>query len=118
MLERLDPALTVKTVPPPDGQQSLCPKLAGNLAGENAHTLRRAVEPVFISPIVPHLTLYHGRGKVHGLDRGGSDNCDYPWKQCDVGAESWRILGLSDVGRQLLQILRVTALADYVSVIG
>ena len=64
----------------------------------------------------PHLTLI--MDKVRYMDSTGVGVIIAIIQQMRRRGGKLEILGLSDVGRQLLQILRVTALADYVSVIG
>ena len=116
MLKHVDPAFIVKAVPPQDGQQSLVLKLIGHLSGENAHLLKRAVDPVFISPTPPFVRLI--MNDVQYMDSTGVGVIVSIIQQMQRHGGKLEITGLSDVGRQLLSILRLTSLSDYVSVAG
>jgi anti-sigma B factor antagonist len=116
MVEHVDPGFVVMPVAPPEGQQSLILKLVGNLAGENAHLLRRAVEPVFVSPTPPSVRLI--MNDVHYIDSTGVGVIVSIIQQMQRHGGKLEIIGLSDVGRQLLSILRLTTLSDYVTVAG
>jgi anti-anti-sigma factor len=114
MLERIDPAFIIKAVPPPEGEQSLVLQLTGHLAGDNAHMLRRAVEPVFISPNPPRVQLM--MDNVRYMDSTGVGVIVAIIQQIRRRGGKLEISGLNESGRQLMQILRITALADIVSV--
>jgi anti-anti-sigma factor len=116
MLKHVDPTLIVKAVPPSEGQQSLVLKLTGHLAGENAHLLKRAVDPVFISPTPPSVRLI--MDDVYYIDSTGVGVIVSIVQQMQRHGGKLEISGLSDVGRQLLSILRLTSLSDYVTVVG
>jgi anti-anti-sigma factor len=116
MLGHIDPTFTVRAIKPPDGRPSLCLKVSGHLAGENAHTLRRAVEPVFASPNPP--LVYLIMDDVRYMDSTGVGVIVAIIQQMRRRGGKLEIRGLSDVGRQLLHILSITSLSQYVTVSG
>jgi anti-sigma B factor antagonist len=114
MFQQVDALFTVRPIPPPDGQQSLVLKLAGHMAGESARSLRQAVEPVFISPTPPRITLL--MDDVNYIDSTGVGVIVAIIQQMRRSGGKLEISGLSDVGRQLLQILKISSLSEYVTV--
>jgi len=113
MFEQFDPALVVKPVAPEEGEQSLCLKVVGRLAGDSAHLLRRAVDPAFSSPKPPKVRLL--MDGVQYMDSTGVGVIVAIIQQMRHRGGKLEICGLSEVGRQLFQILRLTTLSEYVS---
>jgi anti-anti-sigma factor len=114
MLARIDPSLIVKAVDPPEGQQSYCLELTGHLAGDSAFQLRRAVEPIFLSPTPPNLKLI--MDDVRYMDSTGVGVIVAIIQQMRKRGGKLEIHGLTEAGRQLLSILKVTTLSDCVTV--
>lgn len=112
-MKHIDPTLNVTTTAPPDGQLGLALDVEGELAGENAHILRHAVEPVFITPTTPHLTLnMHG---VKYMDSTGIGVLVSIIQKISDRDGRLVIVGLNETGQQLLRILQLAGL-DCVSV--
>jgi anti-anti-sigma factor len=109
---RFSSSLIIRNESPPDGQQGMWLRLSGQLAGESVYTLKQAVEPLLVSPKPPLLRLImedvkymdsSGVGAIVGIIQ----------KMRKVGG-NLEIYGLSDVGRQLFQILRLSSLKEIV----
>jgi anti-anti-sigma factor len=110
----LNTSLTIQTIAPADGQDEMVLRLTGQLAGDAAYMLRRAVEPVFLSPRPPQLKLMMDGVKY--MDSSGVGTIVYIIKQMRDRGGKLEIHGLSDVGRELLQILRLASLKEVVTV--
>jgi anti-sigma B factor antagonist len=116
MYQQVDSPFTVKSLPPPEGQKSYVLKLSGFMTGDKAHVLRRAVEPIFISPNPPLLKLI--MDDVRYIDSTGVGVIVAIIQQMQRCGGKLVISGLNDSGRQLLQILRITSLSEIVTVAG
>ena len=92
----------------------MCLKLEGQLAGEGAHVLRRAVEPLLISPMPPCLKLM--MEGVSYMDSTGVGVIVAIIRQMRERGGKLEIHGLSEIGRELLQILKVADLHECVMV--
>ncbi len=106
--------LTIQTVAPTSDEVSMCLKLAGHLTGDGIFILKQAVEPLFISPTPPMLHLH--MEDVQYMDSSGVGIIvAIIQRMRDIGGKL-EIHGLSDVGRDLLEILRLAALHEVVQV--
>jgi anti-anti-sigma factor len=107
-MEYIDPGLSVRTIAPPDGEMGMHLDVAGELAGENAHILRHAVEPVFVTPKAPHLTLImHG---VKYMDSTGIGVLVSIIQEIADRGGRLDIVGLNNTGRQLLAIVNLAGI--------
>lgn len=112
MYEQIDASLSIKTVPPPEGDQSFCLRVSGHLSGERAHILRKAIEPVFISPNPPTVRLI--MDDVKYMDSTGVGVIVAIIQQMRRYGGRLEISGLTDVGRQLFHILKLTKFSECV----
>jgi len=115
-MRNLNTSLTIQTVAPADGQESMCLRLSGRLAGDAAYMLRRAVEPLLISPTTPHLKLIMDGVKY--MDSTGVGIIMYIIKQMRERGGTLEIHGLTEAGHELLQILKLASLKEVVTVAG
>ncbi len=113
MIHNLNTSLTIQTIAPAKGEHSMCLRLTGRLAGDAAYMLRRAVEPVFVTPSTPTLKLMMDGVKY--MDSSGVGAIIYIIKQMRERGGKLEIHGLSDVGRELFQILKLASLKEVVT---
>jgi len=106
--------LTIQTENPPEGEKGMWLKLRGHLAGDGALVLRRVVEPIFISPSPPFLKL--NMTDVEYMDSSGIGVLIGIIQKLRSTGGLMEIHGLSDVGRQLFQILKLASLNEVVTV--
>ena len=107
-MKYINPTLNVTTKTPLEGHPGLSLDVEGELAGDNAHILTHAVEPVFITPTAPHLTLnMHG---VSYMDSTGIGVLVSIIQQISDRDGRLVIVGLNETGRQLLRILNLAGL--------
>jgi stage II sporulation protein AA (anti-sigma F factor antagonist) len=94
----------------------MCLRLEGQLSGDSALVLLRAVEPVFVSPHPPHVKLL--MDGIHYMDSTGVGVIIAIIKQVRDRGGKLEIVGLSDAGSELLQILELAGLPEVVTVNG
>ncbi len=107
-MQRIDPSLSVTAIAPPDGEAGLCLRIVGNLSGDHAHMLQQAVEPVFVSPHAPHLKLM--MEDVNYMDSTGVGVVVAIIRRMNEQGGTLEIVGLSEAGRQLLEILNIASI--------
>jgi anti-anti-sigma factor len=106
--------LTIQAIAPDSDQVSLCLKLGGHLTGDGIFILKQAVEPLFMSPTPPKLRLI--MDDISYMDSSGVGIIiSIIQKMRDIGGQL-EIHGLSEVGRDLFQILKIASLHDVVQV--
>ncbi|HDS30726.1 MAG TPA: anti-sigma factor antagonist [Firmicutes bacterium] len=104
----IDPVLSVRAIDPSEGGVGLHLDIDGELAGDNAHILRHAVEPMFITPSAPYLTLnMHG---VRYMDSTGIGVLVSIIQQIAERGGRLDIVGLNNTGRQLFAILNLAGI--------
>jgi anti-anti-sigma factor len=99
--------LTVQPVEP-DQEQSLVLRITGNLAGENAHLLKRAAEPVLISPSPPKIRLLMDGVKY--IDSTGVGVIISIIRQLRDRGGILEINGLNETGLNLFHVLNLSNL--------
>lgn len=114
MMQQLNMSFTIQTVAPVDDQKAMCLKLNGHLAGDGVFMLKRAVEPLFVSPLPPKLKLL--MDGVTYMDSGGVGIIISIIQRMQEHGGKLEIHGLSDVGRELFQILKLASLNEIVSI--
>ena len=109
-----DTTLTIQRIEPAGKQAILSLKLSGHLSGDGVFLLKQAVEPVFFSPLPPRLNLI--MDGIEYMDSSGVGIIvSIIQRMREVGGKL-EITGLSDVGRELFQILKLAGLNEVVSV--
>jgi anti-anti-sigma factor len=107
-------SLTIQRLDPDEDKRALSLKLIGHLSGDGVFLLKQAVEPIFISPLPPMLKLF--MDDVQYMDSSGVGIIiSIIQRAREVGGQI-EIHGLSDVGRELFQILRLASLSEIVRV--
>jgi len=91
-------------------------RLVGELAGDGAFLLKQAVEPIFLSPTPPRLKLI--MKDITYMDSSGVGIIILIIRKIREIGGKLEIHGLSDVGRELFQILKLASIKDCVSFSG
>ena len=108
MLNRVDRGLTIQPITPENGEKSLILKLSGRLVGEFAHLLKRAAEPVLISPTAPKIIL--DMTEVKYIDSTGIGVIISIIRNLRDRGGTMEINGLNHAGIKLFDILNLTRL--------
>ncbi len=110
----MNTTLTIQKETPTDDQHGMSLILHGYLSGDGVYMLKRAIEPLFVSPTPPQLKL-HMDGIKYMDSSGVGIIILIIQRMRDVGGKL-EIHGLSDVGRELFQILKLANLNETVTV--
>ena len=113
MIQQINTNLMIQTIDPEEKTQAMQLRLVGELTGEGVFLLRRAVEPIFISPTPPTLRLF--MKEITYMDSSGVGILIMIIKKMKDMGGKLEIHDLSDVGRELFQILKLASLNDVVS---
>lgn len=113
VIQNLNTNLTIHTIKPELTSHAMQLRLVGELSGDGAFLLKRAVEPLFASPKPPMLKLF--MKDITYMDSSGVGIIISIIRRIRETGGKIEIHDLSDVGRELLNILKIANLDDIVS---
>ncbi len=112
MIHNIQSNFEVHSAAVPGNAKAFHLKLVGELSGDGIPVLRKAVDPVFISPAPPVLRLL--MDGVSYMDSSGVGVIISIIRRLREINGRLEIVGLSDVGRELFNILRLADLDEVV----